>query len=176
MQEFNECKNDEVNNSSNNIAEINYIYLKHIDDDVIWKITETSAIHSKLIKESIIEIDNEENYGKSPQYPMILKTINITTIPLIISYFKFYDNIAESCSPELPLKNIHISYILGDEYNLFKSLYKINDLNKDKIIILNNHITTALYFGFKYLHEKLCAIVANILKDLEIHELQALML
>jgi hypothetical protein len=49
-----------------------------------------------------------------------------------------------------------------------------DDSIKEKIVKLNDHVESALYFGFKYLHKKICAIIANLIKDTSIDELNAL--
>jgi hypothetical protein len=154
---------------------IENVYIKHINCVNIHTITTTAAIHSKLLKESIIDINNkDDNYGKTLLTPMIITVINADTIKFICDYISYYDNKVEVDAPESPLKNIHISVILGDEYHLFSGLLNNDDNLKTKITKINNYIESSLYFGCKQLTRKLCAIIANILVGVDINEFNSL--
>ena len=154
---------------------IENIYIKHIDCVDIHTITTTAAIHSKLLKESIIDVNNkDDNYGKSLLTPMVINVISANTIKFICDYMTYYDNKVEVDAPESPLKNIHISVILGDEYHLFSGLLNDDDNLKTKITKINNYIESSMYFGCRQLTRKLCAIIANILVDVDITELNTL--
>ncbi len=82
---------------------------------------------------------------------------------------KYYYNKYEKCAPEAPLKDIHLSVILGDEYKLFHELHKFNGKDKtsmiNKLTEINDYIASALYFKFQYLHIKLSAVTASIIES-----------
>jgi hypothetical protein len=153
-----------------------YIYLKHPSNLKVWRIVDEAAIYSKLIKTAIIDNVDGDLYGRTELSPLIIsEVIKCKTMKLMVSYMYYcYHNKGEKCAPELPLKNIDISYILGDEYDLFTEICDINLPMKEKLIIYNDYIKSATYFGFEYLDKKLCAIVANMFKDLTLSELQQL--
>jgi hypothetical protein len=155
-------------------SEVDYIYIKHDDSEKVWRMTVGSASNSVLLKESIIDNPNTESYGTNENNPMAIKTIKTDTLPIIVDYMNFYDGTAEKEPPEKPIKNIHLSVIFGDEYTLFINIYDESDSVKTKILKLNDHVESALYFGIKHLHKKLCAIAAYILKDLSISEIKKL--
>ena len=150
------------------------IYIKHTDDPKIYKIPVTAAVHSKLLRDSIIENTNNDTYGKEETNPMIVNIIINDTLPFIVKYLLYYNNRVESDAPESPIKNIHISLIFGDEYALFSNIYSDNDSLKEKIVKINNIIESALYFDFKHLHKKLCAIIASLILNVEISDLKSL--
>lgn len=151
------------------------IYIKHTNSDKVYEIPSTAAVHSRLIKESIIDnISESDVYGKIKNNPLNITTINESGMDFIVKYFMYYDNKLEKIAPESPLKNIHLSTIFGDEYELFSQLYTEDDTLKEKIIKLNILIEASLYFDFKYLHRKLCAIVSSLLLNADITTLKSL--
>jgi hypothetical protein len=156
-------------------GEEEYVYLKHSSNLKVWRIVDKAAVHSKLIKNAIIDNVDGDSYGRTELSPLIVSEVKCKTMKLMVSYMYYcYNNKKEKCAPELPLKNIDISYILGDEYELFTEICDINLPMKEKLIIYNDYIKSATYFGFEYLDKKLCAIVANMFKDLTLSELQQL--
>jgi hypothetical protein len=155
-------------------TEKNYVYLKHASNSKIWKIPFTAAKHAKLIKDSIINNDVDDLYGRVISSPLIINTVKYYTIELMVNYMNYYDGKKEKCSPATPLKNIDISYILGDEYELFANICDDNLNIKEKLVIYNEYIKSATFFEFEYLYKKLCSIVANMIKDLTLPELKVL--
>jgi hypothetical protein len=151
-----------------------FVFIKHESDTKVWQLPNGSAEHSILLKESIIDNPNTESYGTSESNPMMIKNIKVETIPFIVAYMNFYNGKNEKDPPEQPIKNIHLSVIFGDEYHLFTDIYNETDSVKTKILKLNDHIESTLYFSIKHLHKKLCAIAASILKDLNIAEIKKL--
>jgi hypothetical protein len=153
---------------------VEYIYLQHSLNPKVWKIPYTAAVHSKLIRTSVIENTNADSYGKTKLTPLVISEVNYETIKFIVSYMNYYDGKKEKCSPKKPIKKIHISYILDKEYPLFEVICDNKLPMKEKLVIYNDYIKSAVYFGFEYLHEKLCAIVANMFSEFTLHELQQL--
>jgi hypothetical protein len=151
-----------------------FVYIKHNSDPNVWQLPTGGAILSNMLKESIIDNPNTESYGTSESNPMMIKDIKVETIPFIVEYIKFYDGCVEIEPPEHPVKNIHLSVIFGDEYHLFKDIYSDTDSIKIKILKLNDIIESSLYFRITHLPKKLCAIIATILKDLNIAEIKKL--
>jgi hypothetical protein len=151
-----------------------FVFIKHESDPMVWQLPNGSAEHSLLLKESIIDNPNTESYGTSEGNPMMIKNIKVDTIPFIIDYMNFYEDKNEKEPPEQPIKNIHLSVIFDEEYHLFMDIYDETDSVTNKILKLNDHVETTLYFGIKHLHKKLCAIAASILKDLSISEIKKL--
>lgn len=154
-----------------------FVYIKHIKSDKVYDIPYTAAIHSRFLKESVIN-NIDDIYGKTENNPLIIPdTVKFDTIELIVNYMKFYDNKSEKTAPEAPLRDIHISVILGDEYKLYEHLYP-NDKNinciKNTILYINDYIICAMYFNFQYLHKKLAALVASILTNLSDDEIKQL--
>jgi hypothetical protein len=153
------------------------VYIKHKDNTHIYEIPYTAAKHSKLLYEFIIDTNPNESYGKIMSNPFIINIQNsfeIFSLEFIVKYMKFYDNKKETLAPEAPIKHLHISLIIGDDYILFDNIYNINDTLKEKIIKLNDIIVASLYFGIKHLHKKLSAITASLLINLDIDELKKL--
>lgn len=158
-------------------SELKNIYIKHINSDKIWTVDFKSARISKFLQESIIDNDSkDDSYGLSETTPLIIRdTVKKQTMPFVIEYMKYFrDAKYESTSPEAPLKNSHISVILGDEYTLFKDMCDEKSDLKTKILELNYYVSASLYFGFKYAHKKICAMIASLLKNKEISELKTL--
>lgn len=151
-----------------------FIYIKHSDTDTVYEIPTTAAIHSKLLRESVIENITTDTYGKVRTNPIIITIIKADTMDFIVKYMLRYNDKIEKFAPESPIKNIHISIIFGDEYDLFANIYDEKDSLKTKIIKINNFIESALYFDFKHLHRKLCAIIASLLLDVDIDELKSI--
>jgi hypothetical protein len=168
-----DCEEKSISIDDDN-DEKKYVYLKHVSNSKIWKVSFTAAKHAKLIRDTIINNDDDDLYGRVQSSPLIINQVKYNTIEFMITYMNYYDGKKEKCSPTLPLKNIDISYILEDEYELFTNLCD-DELNmKEKLFIYDEYIRSANYFGFEYLHKKLCAIVANMFKDLTLSELQQL--
>lgn len=169
-----EISDEELVLGLDSYEEDSYMYLKHSLNPKVWKIADTAAIHSKLIKEAIIDNDDDDSYGRKELSPMIISEADYKTMDLMVSYMNYYNGKKEKSAPDLPLKNIDISYILGDEYELFTDICDKELPLKEKLVIYNEYIQSAIYFGFEYLHKKLCAIVANMFKDLTLADLQKL--
>ena len=145
--------------------EIKYIYIKHVDSPECYQIPNTAAKHSKLIKDALID-NNNDTYGKSRSDPLIIpNTLKVHTIEFIMKYMIYYDNKPEKCAPDSPLPDIQLSAVFGGEYELFHTLCKFeNDDNiSDKILKINEYIKSAIYFNFQYLHIKLSAVIAYII-------------
>lgn len=86
--------------------------------------------------------------------------------------FRNLNLIKESKAPEAPIKNIHISLIIGEEYILFDKIYDEQDSLKEKLSKINNIVIAALYFKIEHLPKKLCAISASLLLDSNIEEIK----
>jgi hypothetical protein len=149
-----------------------FVFIKHKDSETVWKLPSGGAIHSILLRDSIINNPNTESYGILETNPMIIDNIKMHTIPFIVSYMNFYDCQTESNPPEFPLKNIHPSVIFGDEYELYVNIYNSEDTVISKILKLNDNIQSALYFNITHLPKKLCAIIAHIIKDLSLDDVK----
>lgn len=165
------------NNIKNNINSANneFVYIKHISDKNIFKLPYSTFIHSKYIYNNIIENTTEDTYGKTISNPMIINmdtNIDFQSMEFIINYMKYYDGIKESKAPEAPIKNIHISLIIGEEYILFHKIYDEQDSLKEKLSKINNIVIAALYFKIEHLPKKLCAISASLLLDSDIEEIK----
>ena len=156
------------------IDNVEFIYMKHRSADTLYEIPTSAAIHSKLLRESIIENITKDTYGKVNTNPLIITIIKVDTMDFIVKYMIRYNNKIEKFAPESPIKNIHISIIFGEEYTLFNNIYDEKDSLRTKIIKINNLIESALYFDFKYLHRKLCAIISSLLLDVDIDELKSI--
>jgi hypothetical protein len=154
------------------VDEIEYIYIKHRDNERVYKIPTSAAIHSKLLKETIIDDETAETHGKCEKTPLIIKTIDVFAVPFIVKYMEFYDGIPEKIAPESPLKDIHISIIFAKEYVLFNDIYEETDTLKEKISKLGLVINASHYFIFKHLHKKLCAIITSLIRDVDISMLR----
>jgi hypothetical protein len=163
---------DSITKSIN--SDVDYIYIKHVDDEKVWGLKTGGANHSILLKESIIENPNTDSYGTTESNPMSIDTIKPYTLPFIVSYMNFYDGTPEKNPPEKPIKSIHLSVIFGDEYHLFTSIYSETDSVKTKILKLNDHIEMSMYFKLQIVCDKLCSIVASILKELDITSIKKL--
>jgi len=155
-------------------VEILYVYLRHASNPKVWKIADSAATHSKLITSAIIDNADDDLYGRTEESPFVISGVKFPTMELMVSYMNYYNGKPEKCAPELPLKNIDISYILEEEYELFVNICDPNLDMGSKLVIYNDFIRSAIYFGFEYLHKKLCAIVANMFKDLSLSELKQL--
>jgi hypothetical protein len=151
------------------------VFIKHIDNTIIYQIPYTAAIHSKFIKECVIN-NFEDVYGKSANNPLIIpSTVKPHTIDFIVKYMNYYDDKPEKTPPEAPLQDIHLSVIFKDEYILFKDLHQMEcDSIKTKMLEINDYTISAMYFNFNYLHEKLCALSASIFSNLSPDELNSI--
>ena len=140
-----------------------FCYFKCRNQDKIWGIPYNSAIHSKFLKDSIIYNIQKDNIGNFENNPLIIDNIDPIIIEFIVDYLLYFNNIQESNPPEYPLKNIHMSNILCDEYHLFKFIY---DYDKSDISnLLEKLCKYTLYFELPILHEKICAVFADIVKE-----------
>jgi len=156
------------------LNETDFVYLKHATNVKVWHVSFTAAVHSGLINNTIIEPKNTESVGKNETNPLIIpNTIMYNTIPFNIKYMNFFNKKPEKAAPEeAPLKDLHLSDILGDEYELFKEFAELKMGNKRKIVYINEYIKTALYLEFQHLHKKFCAIISHIISNLSEKELQ----
>lgn len=160
---------------SKTCSEINLIknvYIKHNNDKKIYTIPTTASIHSKLLRNLIIENISEDTCGKIETNPLVITAVKLEAWNYIINYMMYYNNKLEKCAPESPLKKIHISVILGDEYTLFDNIYNEHDTLKEKILKIQNIREASVYFDFKYMFQKLSAIMASLISDADINELQ----
>lgn len=151
-----------------------FIYIKHIDNEKVFAIPEMAASRSKLLKDFIIDGGKTDNYGMVPHKPMIISNYTFNTFEFTYNYLMYHNGKNESYAPESPLKNIHISTILGDEYTLFDNLVDENSDLKSNLIKINDHIETSMYFGCVQLTKKLCAVVASLLSNADINTLNKL--
>ena len=148
------------------------IYFKHESSDDVYEIPKKIIKPGTFLHATIIDNDVDD-YGLSHNNPIILKEIVPITLPFIVEYL-IHCGGDETPSPETPLKDLHISHILGDEYQLFHNMCNIAD-ERAKISVVNTHIIAAMYFGFSELVRKLCAIIANTLKLLSMDEIRAIL-
>lgn len=151
---------------------VKYVFIRHKDDETVWQLSSGGAMHSALLRDSIINNPNVDSYGTLKTNPMIIDAVKLHTIPFIVSYMNFYECKIESNPPEMPLKNIHPSVIFGDSYELFINIYNSEDSIISKILKLNDNIQAAVYFNIQHLPKKLCAMIAHILKDLSIDDVK----
>jgi len=158
-------KKEEIN------ADDSIIYIKHKNESTIYEIPASAVQHSNLLRE-IIDCETDKY---TLDNPIVISEVNAETMPFIINYMRYYDNKLEKPPPESPIKDIHISVIFGDEYKLFSDIYSENDTLKEKIIKINSITESALYFDFKYLHKKLCAIIASLLLNIDINQIKSLL-
>lgn len=153
-----------------------FVYIKHVSNKHIFKLPYTTVIHSKYINSNIIENITSNTYGKIRTNPMIINdadtNIDFQSMEFVINYMKYYDNDKEHIAPEAPIKNIHISLVIGEEYVLFDNIYDEQDSLKEKLSKINNILIASLYFKIKHLHKKLCAISASLLLNSNIDEIK----
>ena len=149
-----------------------YMYLKHKHSDQTWKINSKHTHHSEFLTTCMID-KNSDMYGFQENNPIVLD-MKGHTIPFIIKYMEYFGERTESPAPEPPLKDIHISNILGDEYVMYANIFNESDSLKDKLLKTYSYTEAALYFQLKYLPKKLCAIMAYLTKKSDIHELEAM--
>jgi hypothetical protein len=153
-----------------------FIYIRHINNKHIYEIAYTSAKHSKLLSDIITDSNPNETYGKIISNPILVsmkyQNIDIISLEFIIDYMKYYDDIKETPAPEAPIKKLHISLIIGDDYKLFAHIYGITDSIEEKITKINNIIRTDIYFGITHLYKKLSAIIASLLINLDIDDIK----
>jgi hypothetical protein len=159
-------------NSDIHKYENEFIYVKHTN--TIYTISYKGAQKLTNIVDLISEVPSSEKYGISKNNPIKTDAIKESTIPFIIKYIEYFTDKDETDPPEKPLPKVHISVIFGDEYKLFKDIYKNDDSLDDVLTTVNNLIDASLYFGFKKLHIKLCAIIASILIDSDINDVKQL--
>lgn len=152
--------NDFSNN--NNITKPENYYIKHIDDKNIYCLV-NSWLNSTFLSEVINNID--DNYG-SKENPIILtNVIKSHTLEFTVKYLNYFGKKQETNAPQMPLPTIHISEILGEEYDLFKPLFDEKKIFSENMTYLMDFITTSVYFNIEYLHKKLCAIIAYLLRE-----------
>lgn len=150
------------------------VYIKHVKNDKIYKIPSTAAIHSNLLKESIVENNDTDTYGKIKSNPMSINAVDVSTMDYIVKYMMYYNDKPEKPAPERPLTNIHLSVVFDDEFELFNNIYIENDTLVEKIMKMSVLIESAMYFDFKFLHLKLSAIIASLLKNATELEIESL--
>lgn len=147
------------------------IYIKHTDSDKIWSVPADAANISPLLKRNILDRIDSDTYGLSDKNPLIINDINANAIPFIISYLLLCRGRREREPPEQPLKNIHMSVLLGDEFPLFEDLCDCDLNHLEKISKINSILEAAEYFGMDILAEKLCAIIASIfIKNMSLND------
>lgn len=155
---------NQINDFSNtkNIAKMANYYIKHVDDETIYCLV-NSWMNSPFLSKLIDTID--DSYG-SKENPIILtNVIKSHTLGFIVNYLNHFGKKHETKSPQMPLPTIHISEIFGDEYELFKPLFDEQKLFSENMTYLMDFITTSVYFNIEYLHKKLCAIIAYLLRE-----------
>jgi hypothetical protein len=166
---------DKTNNSIKSLDEDDaktYMYLKHKQNEKTWKINAKHTHHSEFLNACMID-KKPDTYGFQENNPIVLD-VKEHTIPFIIKYMEYFGEGIESLAPEPPLKDIHISNILGDEYVLYADIFGEDDALKDKLLKTYSYTEAALYFQLKYLPKKLCAIMADLTKKPDIRELEAM--
>jgi hypothetical protein len=153
-----------INDFSNNknVAKLENYYIKHIDDNAIYTLVNSWG-NSSFLNEVINNIS--DTYG-SKENPIILtNVIKAHTLEFIVQYLNYYGKKHETKHPQMPLPTIHISEIFGDEYSLFKLVFDEKKKFSENMIHLMDFIQTANYFNMEYLHGKLCAIIAYLLRE-----------
>lgn len=151
-----------------------FIYIKHTSKDKIWAIDYNETKKMTNLVDRIIDLPDTELYGVSIDNPIHIDGVNEEVFPFIIKYIENFKETPEKCAPDAPLKNIHISIILEGEYHLFEGIYEENDSLPVKLKKINTCIDAALYFGMRNFQMKLCAIVASLVKNMEMSELTKL--
>jgi hypothetical protein len=140
-----------------------YCYFKCRSQNKIWKISYNAAICSKFLKDSIIYNIKKDNIGNFENNPLLINDMDPIMIDVVVDYLNYFNGKPETKPPEYPLKNIHMSNILCDEYYLFKFIY---DYDKSEIInVLEKLCECAIHFELYVLHEKICAIFADVVKE-----------
>lgn len=153
----------------------NYIYIQSGDET--HQLTVKQAAISALLKTGIIDNTNDnDDYGRMENNPYVVDERTDPSGRLVkfaVDYMRM-SNGTEATSPEKPLKDIDMSVVLGEEFPLFSQIYDKNGSPLEQINAINEYILVALYFQFNYLHEKLSAVCASMLKGLSINELKAI--
>jgi len=139
----------------------------------VWEIDYPCTKKVTNLFTRVEDVPAEELYGISKENPVIIDSIEEHTFPFIIKYIESHSERDESEAPKAPLKDTHISNILGDEYPLFEGLYDEKDDLNIKLVKLSKYVNSALYFGFEHLHKKLSAVVACLIKGIDLEKLKS---
>jgi hypothetical protein len=152
-----------------------YVYIKHIGDSTIHKVSYLSAMHSKLIREFVMN-NTKDSYGKNEDNPLIIPyTIKLYTMQFMIDYMNYMNCKNETPAPISPIHDIHLSVLFKEEYKLFKDLHQLEKgKHRERILEINDYIISAMYFNFEYLYKKLAAVIASIFKNLSVSELESM--
>lgn len=143
------------------------VYVRHVNDNKIFSIPYSAAVHSGLIK--IIIDEKKETNGKTEDDPFIIpNTVKSDAFYFSINYMLFNkENKYEKPAPEPPLKeSLNLETILGDEYKLFEQFDKLKINQKKDKIAINDYFEMASYMDFKQLDNKLAAITAYNIREL----------
>ncbi len=148
-----------------------YIYVCHASNpDNIFEIkvsviTDNSKgrYKSKLLY-GILEHDKSIMNKKTP---VVINYGDYNSFLFIIQYIDFYNTIIKEYeSPRAPLDpELSLQDILSDEYIVFKPLIDMKDVSKH--VIMRNLIHMADYMYMETLQEKLCAIEAFFIAELD---------
>lgn len=144
------------------------LYIKHEKETSNYAVTKDMMKYSTFlqnISESVMDCDKSN--------PMIIKQNQPKHLSFVMSYInKCVSTGYELNEPESPLKSVHLSVILGDEYELFSSLVEIDDF-PNNIGILHEYMQVADYLGCNKLFKKLTSMCAHILMNQSIDKLNA---
>ena len=104
-----------------------FTFIKHKHSPIIHRLNTKGCYKSKYIYNIIS--DSTSQCGKSIDNPIIISTeVKLYTMGLIINYIKYYSEKKELPAPDAPLKDVHLSVIFGDEYEIFHELHQFFNL------------------------------------------------
>ena len=142
-----------------------YVYIKLKKNGELLKIKLKCVKLTKTIYELIVDLDQNDTYGKIESNPKVIDDdkITIDALRFCVDYINLHENKEESDAPKQPLKS-EISTVMSD-YSLFSSLYNADDSHEQKLEKLSTYVHAANYLGMVNLLYKLCAVIADIVKN-----------
>ena len=146
----------------------NMLYIKHEKQTDIYAISKDMTKYSTYLHNTLDMVMDCNNTN-----PIIVKQGEPKHLEFVINYMtKCLEEKIEKQAPEKPLKSVHLSVILGDEYELFNNLVEIEDF-PNNIHDMHEYMKVADYLGCKQLFDKFSSIVAHILMNQSIEKLNA---
>ncbi len=145
------------------------LYIKHEKQTDMYTISKDISKYSTYLHNMLDIVMNCNDAN-----PIVIKHGEPKHLAFVVSYMKkCLEEKTEKQAPEKPLKSVHLSVILKDEYELFNNLVKIEDF-PNNIYVLHDYMKVADYLGCKQLFDKFSSVVAHILMNQSIEKLNAI--
>ena len=130
----------------------------------MYKVDAKGAALSNILSTIVENKTLHDKVGKFENTPLIIDCCP-EVLKFVVNYMTYYNDKPETPAPDSPLIFIHLSIILGDEYELYKFL-EMDKSIPEKFVIINKYLKVVSYLEMRILYKKLSAVVAYLIREI----------